>query len=89
MPPVLQGTKLESRTMRYELNVYEWRVIKPMLPCKPSGVPRVDDRRVLNGIFWVLRSAAPWRDLPKSYGPLQLATIASSAVDGLASGIGL
>ena len=55
--------------MRYELNDYEWRVIKPMLPNKPRGVPRVDDRRVLNGIFWVLRSGAPWRDLPKSYGP--------------------
>ena len=33
------------------------------------GVPRVDDRRVLNGIFWVLRSGAPWRDLPERYGP--------------------
>jgi transposase len=55
--------------MRYELNVHEWRVIKPMLPYKPRGVPSVDDRRVLNGIFWVLRSGAPWRDLPKSYGP--------------------
>jgi transposase len=32
-------------------------------------VPRVDDRRVLNGIFWVLRSGAPWRDLPERYGP--------------------
>ena len=28
--------------MRYELNDYEWRVIKPMLPNKPHGVPRVD-----------------------------------------------
>ena len=30
---------------------------------------RVNDRRVLNGIFWVLRSGAPWRDLPVCYGP--------------------
>jgi transposase len=28
----------------------------------------VNDRRVLNGIFWVLRSGAPWRDLPDSFG---------------------
>jgi transposase len=35
-----------------------------MLPNKPRGVARVNDRRVLNGIFWVLRSGAPWRDLP-------------------------
>jgi transposase len=40
-----------------------------MLPNKPRGVPRVNDRRVLNGIFWVLRSGAPWRDLPRSFGP--------------------
>jgi putative transposase of IS4/5 family DUF4096 len=40
-----------------------------MLPNKPRGVRRVNDRRVLNGIFWVLRSGAPWRDLPENYGP--------------------
>jgi transposase len=33
------------------------------------GVPRVNDRRVLNGIFWVLRSGAPWCDLPDDFGP--------------------
>ena len=54
---------------RYDLTDFEWRVIEPLLPNKPRGVPRVDDRRVLNGIFWVLRSGAPWRDLPKRYGP--------------------
>ena len=55
--------------MRYELTDCEWFAIKPLLPNKPRGVPRVDDRRVLNGIFWVLRSGAPWRDLPRSLGP--------------------
>jgi hypothetical protein len=55
--------------MRYELNDFEWTAIKPMLPNKPRGVRRVNDRRVLNGIFWVLRSGAPRRDLPKNYGP--------------------
>jgi transposase len=45
--------------MRYELSDGEWATIRPMLPNKASGVPRVDDRRVLNGIFWVLRSGAP------------------------------
>ena len=50
--------------MRYELSDYEWRVIGPMLPNKPRGKPRVDDRRILNGIIWVLSSGAPWRDLP-------------------------
>jgi transposase len=55
--------------MRYELSNEEWIAIKPMLPNKPRGVPRVNDRRVLNGIFWVLRSGAPWRDLPHNFGP--------------------
>jgi len=55
--------------MRYELTDFEWTAIKPMLPNKPRGVPRMDDRRVLNGIFWVLRSGAPWRDLPQGFGP--------------------
>jgi transposase len=55
--------------MRYELNDHEWAAIKPMLPYKLRGVPRVNDRRVLNGIFWVLRSGAPWRDLPGNFGP--------------------
>ena len=55
--------------MRYELTDDEWAGIKAMLPNKPRGVPRVNDRRVLNGIFWVLRSGAPWRDLPCNFGP--------------------
>ena len=54
---------------RYELTDCEWKAIEPCLPNKPRGVPRVDDRRVLNGIFWVLRSGARWADLPERYGP--------------------
>jgi len=64
-----QALKLEPRIMRYEPSDYEWTAIKPMLPNKPRGVQRVNYRRVLNGIFWVLRSGAPWRDLPETYGP--------------------
>lgn len=54
---------------RYDLTDFEWRAIQPHLPTKVRGVPRVDDRRVLKGIFWVLRSGARWADLPARYGP--------------------
>jgi transposase len=57
------------RIIRYELSDYGWTAFKPMLPNKPRGVRRVNDRRVFNGIFWVLRSGAPWRNLPATYGP--------------------
>ena len=54
---------------RYDLSEAEWRLIEPLLPNKPRGVARADDRRVLNGIFWVLRSGAFWSDVPERYGP--------------------
>jgi putative transposase len=45
---------------RFDLTDFEWSVIQPLLPDKPRGVARVDDRRVLNGIFWRLRTGALW-----------------------------
>jgi transposase len=83
---VIQASKPELRIMRYELTDYEWPAIKPMLPNKPRDVPRVNDRRIPNGIFWVLRSGAPWRDLPQEFGPIPPATIASFAGVGLGVG---
>jgi len=68
---------------RYDLTDFEWSVIEPVLPQKSRGVPRVDDRRVLNGIFWVLRTGAPWADL----GLIRPVTIAFGAGRRLAFGI--
>jgi transposase len=83
---MIQASEPEPRIMRYELTDYEWAAIKPFLPNKPRGVPRVNDRRVLNGIFWVLRSGAPWRDLPESLGHTLPATIPSFVGARLAFG---
>lgn len=54
---------------RFDLTDYEGSVMAPQLPNKVRGVPRVDGRRVLNGIFWRLRTGAPWADIPERYGP--------------------
>ncbi|WP_374653248.1 transposase, partial [Dongia sp.] len=52
---------------RYDLTDFGWQITQPLLPSKPRGVPRVDDRGAMNGIFWIVRSGAPWRDLPERY----------------------
>ncbi len=63
--PVVARPDSDSGMSCHDLTDFEWRVIAPPLPNKPRGVPRVDDRRVLNGIFRVLRSGVPWRDVPE------------------------
>src|SRR5215813_7541646 len=54
---------------RYELSDFEWSIIQPLLPNKPRGAPRSDDRKVLNGIYWRLRTGSPWADILERYGP--------------------
>src|SRR3712207_7609376 len=54
---------------RYELSDFEWSIIQPLLPNKPRGVPRADDRKVLNGIYWRIRTGSPWADIPERQGP--------------------
>jgi transposase len=54
---------------RYDLSDKEWGLIEPLLPTGLRGARRTDDRRILNGIFYVLRAGCPWRDLPERYGP--------------------
>jgi transposase len=62
---------------RGDLTNTQWERLQPLLPPqKPkTGRPAVDHRRILNGLLWILRTGAPWRDLPKRYGPWR--TVAS------------
>lgn len=52
-----------------DLTDRQWALIEPLLPREHRlGRPRVDDRRTINGILWVLRTGARWKDLPPEYG---------------------
>ena len=55
---------------RHELSDKEWELIKDALPArKDRGRRPTEARKVLSGMFWILRTGAPWRDLPERYGP--------------------
>lgn len=59
---------------RFELTDEEYELLKPHLPAErpnKKGRPWMPHRQVLNGIFWVLRTGAPWRDMPERYGKWQ------------------
>ena len=60
-----------------ELTDTQWERLQPLLPPqKPrTGRPASDHRRIVNGILWLLRTGAPWRDVPERYGPWR--TVAS------------
>ena len=59
---------------RYELTKEQWGCVKKLLPAERTGKrgrPRKDDRGILNGMLWIVRSGAQWRELPEAYGPWQ------------------
>jgi transposase len=55
---------------RGDLTNDQWERLKPLLPPQkpPTGRPANYHRTVMNGILWILRTGAPWRDLPERYG---------------------
>ena len=63
------GSEAKDAGRRYDLTDREWAILSPLLPNKPRAVPRVDDRRVLNGILWRFRTGSPWAEIPERYGP--------------------
>ena len=56
----------------------QWKIVSAILPADPiredkRGRPWSEQRKVFNGILWVLRTGAPWKDMPPRYGPYQTA----------------
>ena len=62
---------------RGELTNSQWERLQPLLPPQQpkTGRPAHDHRTIINGLLWMLRTGAPWRDLPERYGPWR--TVAS------------
>ena len=59
-----------------DLTDAQWEILGPLIPEPPKrpdgkGRPWKDKRAVLNGILWILRTGAPWQDLPERYPPYQ------------------
>jgi len=54
---------------RYDLTDFEWSIIEPLMPMDRRGPKPKNNRQILNGMFYILRTGSPWRDLPERYGP--------------------
>jgi transposase len=55
---------------RHDISDPAWKILEPLLPGRPGswGGIAQDNRRFVNAVFWILRTGAPWRDLPPDYG---------------------
>jgi len=55
---------------RHDITNEVWAILEPHLPGRKGswGGVAEDNRRFINGVFWILRTGAPWRDLPPTYG---------------------
>jgi transposase len=65
---------MAANQRRYDLSESEWDRVKHYFelaeaPKKGRGRPPADPRTTLNGVIWIAKSGAPWRDLPSRYGP--------------------
>ncbi len=66
MPPVA----VAPAHRRHDISDRVWEILEPLLPGGKgkTGRPAQDNRRFINAVFWILRTGAPWRDLPPDYG---------------------
>ena len=72
---LIQGCRFEEAALsRGDLSEVEWRILRVLLPVEREpgkrgrGRPPEDNRNIINGVLWRLRTGAPWRDVPEKYG---------------------
>ena len=73
---------------RHQLTGEQWTIVEPVVVPKKAartGRPPRDRREMLDGILWILRTGAPWRDLPERFGPWK--TVYDYYADWRASGV--
>ena len=62
--------KTKKTYQRQDISDKVWAKLGPLLPGRKGSRGRMaqDNRRFINAVFWILRTGAPWRDLPADYG---------------------
>ena len=61
---------METSHRRHDISDHIWSLLEPHLPGRDGlwGGRAKDNRQFINAVFWILRTGAPWRDLPPDYG---------------------
>jgi transposase len=80
---MIQASKRRGLKALYWLSDVEWARIEPLMPRGRRGAHRVDDRRVISGIVYMLRSGVRWRDCPAAWVPMRRSTTASTDGAGI------
>ena len=62
---------MQAAHHRHDISDRLWELLEPHLPGRDGvrGVTARDNRLFINAVFWILRTGAPWRDLPAEFGP--------------------
>jgi transposase len=73
----------KSTLRRHDITDRVWELLEPHLPGREGvwGGKAKDNRQFINAVFWILRTGAPWRDLPAEYGDWKI------PIDGLSVGV--
>ena len=64
--------RMQTQIYPTDLTDEQWQLLQPLLPtAQPGGRPPSEPRRILNGLFYLVRAGCAWRLLPKEFGPWQ------------------